>query len=79
MTDRNNGYSIGDVHPAAEREPRPPEATKCQNCGTVAAEWICHICKQVKHQPYHAGDACVGIASCFIAIGYCALTALGLA
>lgn len=38
-----------------------PIATKCPKCGTVAAEWICHICKAVKP---HAGDTAVGIVAC---------------
>jgi hypothetical protein len=41
-----------------------PIATKCPKCGTVAAEWICHLCKTVKHDP----DAAVGKASLLIAL-----------
>lgn len=26
-------------------KPRPPEPTVCLECGTVAAETVCHICK----------------------------------
>jgi transcription initiation factor TFIIIB Brf1 subunit/transcription initiation factor TFIIB len=25
-----------------------PTPTRCPKCGTVAAEWICHLCKTVK-------------------------------
>lgn len=29
--------------------PKPtPEPTQCQRCGTIAAESVCHICKQPK-------------------------------
>jgi hypothetical protein len=26
-----------------------PEPTVCPKCGSRAAEWICHLCKTVKH------------------------------
>lgn len=28
---------------------KAPEPTPCQACGNVAAEWVCHLCKHVKH------------------------------
>lgn len=54
---------------------RPPEPTRCTYCGTVAAEWICHICKRVKHDP----EGIVGIAALIVGCIYLALTAGGFA
>ena len=54
---------------------KPPEPTRCPNCGTVAAEWICHICKRIKRDP----DEAVGIASCAVGIVFLGLIAGGLA
>lgn len=54
---------------------RPPAPTRCPHCGVVAAEWICHVCKKIKHDP----DRAVGIASCVVGCIYLALTAGGFA
>lgn len=56
--------------------PRQPEPTKCPYCGTLAAEWVCHICKRVKA---HAGDHAVGVSASIVGVLFIALIAGGLA
>lgn len=33
----------------ARATPPQPPTTRCENCDTVAAEVVCHICKQPRH------------------------------
>lgn len=52
-----------------------PAPTRCPHCGTVAAEWICHICKMVKRDP----DTTVGICSLLVSVPFLFLMAIGAA
>lgn len=51
-----------------------PAATRCPQCGTLAAEWICHVCKFVKHP--HPGDRIAFLASMPVVVGVIAATIL---
>lgn len=47
--------------------PIKPIPTACKNCGMVAAETVCHICKvsKVDWLKPHPGDRAVGITTAF--------------
>ena len=73
------GLQFGRINGTDHRRVVAPRPTRCRHCGTVAAEFICHICKRSKledptleraeqHEPSHgdlehARDMFIALAS----------------